>query len=109
MDTTALNWHRVIAGQWHYREHINVLELRAVELAVRWCASRPGTAGLRLFLLSDSQVVVAGMLKGRSSSYSLLPTYRRLACFDLATGTRLLPIWIRSGDNPADAASRGLA
>ena len=100
-------WHLVFKGKWQSLEHINVLELRAVELLCSWCLSKSDCLDVKLILLSDSQVVVAGLNKGRSSSRALLPIYRRLAASTLAIGLRILPFWIRSGDNPADGASRG--
>ena len=105
---SGCRWRLGFKGRWHTVEHINVLELRVLELLAKWCMSRPGFIEKKVIFFSDSQVVVAGLRKGRSSAYRLLSIYRRLAAYLLGTGTRLIPFWVRSAANPADAPSRGL-
>ena len=109
VTTSRTRWRPVFMAKWRHPEHINVLELRAVEVALRWCASRPRCASSRLVFLSDSQVVVAGLRRGRSSSYSLLSIYRRITAVLLMLDSRIIPVWIRSRENPADGLSRGIA
>lgn len=101
-------WKTVFAGRWRHHEHINVLELRTIYLALRWCASLPRTVAKRIYVMCDSQVVVAGLHRGRSSSRSLLCIYRRLSALCLALDLCIVPMWVRSEDNPADRPSRGL-
>ena len=101
-------WIPLFGGSWRSLEHINVLELRAAELALRWLASCNNVIGTRVFLLSDSQVVVYGLRKGRFSSKKLLAVYRRLAALILSMELQVYPYWIPSRFNPADELSRGL-
>ena len=54
-------WRLCFKGRWQLVEQINVLELRVLELLARWCASRPVFFHQKVFLFSDSQVVVAGL------------------------------------------------
>ena len=88
-------------------EHINILELRAVELALRWLTSCRNAFGSRVLLLSDSQVVVYGLRKGRFSSKKLLAVYKRLVALMFAMEFQVYPFWIPSQSNPADGLSRG--
>lgn len=99
-------WSTIVSRRWREPEHINVLELRAVSTALRWALSRPVCMQRRILLLCDSQVVVGCLRKGRSSSPPLLRLLRLLSALQIASGTRLRVLWIRSEANPADEASR---
>jgi hypothetical protein len=96
-----------VSSPWRREEHINVLELRAVLTAMRWCNSVPPALNHRVLLFCDSAVVVAALAKGRSLSRALSALLRRLAALLLVSGMRLCPVWVPSQENPADAASRG--
>jgi hypothetical protein len=87
-------------------EHINVLELHAVLVAVRWRLKQKSGGMQRFSHLIDSQVSQSALSNGRSSSRRLSYELNRIMCLLLASG--LTPTWIfvRSGDNPADAPSR---
>jgi hypothetical protein len=104
---TESDWATRIAGQWHFDEHINVLEARALELGVRDFISRTA-GGKRVLMFSDSLVVLFAANKGRSPSYSLLRRLRSLAAYVLASGIRLVVVWVPTDANPADAPSRQL-
>jgi reverse transcriptase-like protein len=106
IDTSPLHWSTIVSTPWSKKEHINVLEVRALSTAVRWAISRPASLGCRLLSLSDSQVVVFAVSKGRSSSFQILRRLRYLSSMLLAGGLRLLMRWIPSTANPADAPSR---
>jgi integrase len=99
-------WKEIISSRWRFKEHINVLEMRAADAAVRWAASRPSAFRARLVLLCDSAVVVGAIRKGRSSSYPLLRRLRVVAATTLALGIRLYVNWIATEVNPADRPSR---
>lgn len=103
--TSGVAWSTIVSSRWKQPEHINVLELRALCTAVRWMLSRRRT-GHKMFVLSDSQVVVGAVNKGRSSSQLLLRRLRHLSSLVLASGFRISLHWIRSADNPADGPSR---
>jgi hypothetical protein len=92
--------------RWGWREHINVLEARALACAVRNLCRGAGGTGSRALVLSDSAVVTAAVNKGRSSAYRLLVQLRRVQAHVLAYGLVLDVVWIPSGANPADGPSR---
>jgi len=104
VDTTP--WRTIISTPWTGPEHINVLELRAALLAVHWVLSYPSAIGRRVYLLLDSTVAFFSLWKGRSSSPALLLVLRKISALLLANGLSLLPGWVPSAVNPADAPSR---
>jgi hypothetical protein len=59
-----------------------------------------------VYLLVDSMVAFFTLWKGRSSSPKLLLVLRKISALLLASGVMLLPGWIPSEVNPADAPSR---
>ena len=66
-DSTQWKWKHVLAKKVKPKLHINVLELAAVALAVRWrMRSRPRSG--RFLHLCDSQVCLAVLTKGRTAS-----------------------------------------
>jgi hypothetical protein len=99
-------WSTVLSAAWRAPEHINALELRAAVLALHWLLSHPSAPGRRCFLLLDSLVALYVLWKGRSSSPSLLLIARKANALLLAGGVQLLPGWLPSASNPADAPSR---
>ena len=101
-----VNWQVVLAAPWRALEHINSYELRSSSTAIRWLLSHPGTIGTRVMLLSDSQVAVGCMAKGRTSSHVLLRRMRSIASHVLASGINVYCRWIPSELNPADEPSR---
>lgn len=103
---TFHHWTTLVSSGWSVPEHINVLELRAVSTAIRWVLSSPHSIGRRLLCLSDSQVVVFAVSKGRSSSFQLLRRLRYVSSLVLAAGLQLFMRWIPSAANPADHPSR---
>ena len=121
IDTGALadprGWPRqpIEAGLWSWRicfgyrksgAHINVLELYAVLMALRWRFAHPQAGGRRALHLLDSQVGLAVLAKGRSSSKMLMRVLRRVNALVLAAQTVMLYGYLRTGDNPADTPSR---
>lgn len=99
-------WKTIISSPWKYQDHINLLELESVVLAVRWILSHPTSTGKRVLLLSDSSVTVGSVSKGRSSSHRLLRKLRKLSAYVLASGLQLYCHWIPTDINPADGPSR---
>ena len=101
-----MKWRTIVAAPFTRPEHINRLELRSVHTALRWVLSSPDSINRRLLLLSDSQVAVGALTKGRSSSHSLLTRLRPTCGLLLAAGIQLSVRWIKSELNPADEPSR---
>jgi hypothetical protein len=101
-----LQWSTIISSRWRWAQHINALELHAVLSTVRWLASRPSTRRTRVVQLIDSTVALYAVKKGRAKSRALLSVLRVMAAYLLAAEISLIPIWIPSEFNPADAPSR---
>ena len=106
LSTTS--WSTIISSPWRREAHINELELHSVLLAIRWALSQPVFSNSRMCLLTDSSVVFYGLQKGRSSAPALLSLFRRYAALVLAGGLSIMPVWIPSSANPADAPSRNI-
>jgi hypothetical protein len=106
----AGDWATVVASRFNHprscAEHINGKEARALLTGVKWLASRPMALNSRVLMLSDSAVAVAAVAKGRSSSYVINWTLRRLTMYCLVFGINVYLRWIPSGSNPADSPSR---
>ena len=104
VDTAS--WRTIVSKAWNTEEHINTLELRAALLAVHWALSYPSSLNRRVYLLLDSTVAFFSLWKGRSSSPALLLVLRKISALMLSSGLTLLPGWVPSAVNPADAPSR---
>jgi hypothetical protein len=68
---------------------------------------RKNVKGKRLLIISDSQVTVGCISKGRSSSIGLNKIVRRMAALGLAHKVKFYMRYIRTHRNPADGPSRG--
>jgi hypothetical protein len=104
LDTAP--WRTIVSSAWRREEHINCLELRALNTAVRWTLSFPDSIRSRLVVLTDSMVVLGAVTKGRSSSPDLLRRLRSLSSLLLASGLTLSLCWVPTHLNPADEPSR---
>ena len=101
-------WSWSVAHSYPYKEkdHINILELRSILHVLEW-RSRVSSFHSRRFLhLSDSQVCLSVLTKGRSSSRQLNRLLRRIAALCLALDLLPLWAWVESRLNPADEPSR---
>lgn len=105
---SATPWRTVLSKAWSTMEHINALELRAALLSLHHAASYPSSLCSRVYLLLDSTVAFFTLWKGRSSSPTLLMILRKACALLMATGMTLLPGWLPSALNPADAPSRAV-
>ena len=72
------NWKPSFKVKWKNFEHINVLELRAILLAVRYQIAHLGVTHMRLFHVADSFVAMSVVAKGRSGSRQLNAVLRLL-------------------------------
>ena len=99
---------KVISG-WKWRrgkEHINCLEMRALEATLRWRIERLGDHRCKIVHLTDSLVCLHTVSRGRSSSKKLRRCVCRLNALLLASG--VAPVWgyVHTDQNPADKPSR---
>ena len=101
-------WSTLVSHAWNREAHINGLELEALQLGLRWHASQPLSLGARLPVLLDSSVAYYITRKGRTNATSLLSICRRTSALTLALSASLVPMWLPSHLNPADAPSRSL-
>ena len=108
ISPAAWSWRIVVGFPWqtHRAEHINLLELRAVLSTYRWRLRRPSAVGTRFLHLVDSQVVASILAKGRSGSWALRATLRRINAVMLVGNLYPIVAYVHSEDNPADIPSR---
>lgn len=102
-------WKWRVAASWQWsadREHINVLEMRAVLNALRWRLERKGQTQIKFVHMVDSLVCLHSLTRGRSSSRKLRRTLLRINSLLLATGAQVVWAYVHTGQNPADAPSR---
>ena len=102
-------WKPAFKTKWKQREHINVLELRAILLAVKYQVSHFGARHIRLFHVSDSFVAMSVVAKGRSGSRQLNATLKLLNAILLGFGLTLCIGHVESTENPTDGESRSVA
>ena len=103
------DWKASFKVQWKHKEHINVLELRAILLAVKYHISHLRASNCRIFHLTDSYVSMSVVGKGRSSSIRLAKVLKELNALLLAFGLWIVVAHVESGENPTDGASRSMA
>ena len=88
--------------------HINVLELDAIVVAVKWRMRKASNIGEQFVHLSDSQVSISVAAKCRSSVKALQKGLNRLCTLVLASCSFPFWVFIGTADNPADEPSRRL-
>lgn len=99
-------WQPAFRLRWKQQAHINLLELEAILLAVKFQVSRLNISQSRIFHISDSYVCISIVSKGRSGSMVLQRKLKQLAAFLLAFGLQIIVAHVESTENPTDAASR---
>ena len=105
VDTRRWRWRHVLKHKVKQDEHINKLELRAFELALRW-RLRARARSRRFLHLVDSQVVLSVLGRGRTSSRKLRPVLRSIFARALSAGVFFAIGFVQSGLNVADIPSR---
>ena len=103
------SWKPSFKTRWKQREHINVLELRSILLAVKYQVSHFGARQIRLFHVSDSFVAMSVVAKGRSGSRQLNAVLKLLNGVLLGFGLTLCIGHVESTENPTDGESRSMA
>ena len=109
IDPRRWVWKVAQAWKWQRREHINLLELRCILRTLEWRARSSTFHSCRFLHLSDSQICLSVLAKGRSSSRKINRILRRICALCLALNLYPLWAWIMSKLNPADAPSRKYA
>lgn len=90
---------------WQHKAHINVLETSTVTSLFREIIAEE-EEDMRQNVLVDSSVAKGALAKGRSSAFSLQPTLRRSACYQIAGGIFPAYSFAPTRWNPADAPTR---
>ena len=107
IDPSRWSWN--VAHSYPYtrrKDHINILELRSILHALEWRSRVTSFNSCRFLHLSDSQVCLSVLTKGRSSSRPINRLLRRAAALCLALDLLPLWAWVESRLNPADEPSR---
>ena len=100
-------WVTSVSTAWQFSgEHINVLEARALLLAVRWRFRRFNAIGCRFLHLIDSRVTMGIAIKGRSSSRRLRKVLSKINANLVAAHATMVSGFVRSELSPADGPSR---
>ena len=96
-----------ISTPWRVRsQHIDLLEMEAVKLAVRHMGRSTATRGGRVHLLVDNTGVLGSLGKGRSASRALNYLCRQVFAAATQHDISLELHWVPSTLNPADEPSR---
>ena len=110
MRQTAVesNWWdwRVVVAYELKGHHIHALELKACTAALRWRLQRGDSIRRRIVHFADSQVCLAVLVKGRSSSKVLRFILRRHNSLMLASSNYAAYAYVQTLLNPADRPSR---
>ena len=106
IDPAKWCWYPLLAHPYQDQEHINILEVRAAFLTLRWRSRTAVRVGTRFFHLLDSQVAIAVLAKGRSSSWKLNQVLRRVGALTVAAGFLPAYGYFMSEWNPSDKGSR---
>jgi len=102
-------WEPLFKVQWTRKEHINVLELRSILLAIQFQISHLDVSHLRIFHVTDSFVAMSIVAKGRTGSLQLARVLKVLNAHLLGFGLALALEHVESTENPTDGESRSLA
>ena len=110
IDARHWRWKHTLGVKVKKASHINVLKLRAIGLNLRWRLRKRERVdprwALRILHLSDSQVCLSILAKGRTGSKRLLPSLRRISARLIAGSLVLTVGFVSSERNPADEPSR---
>eukprot|EP00971_Amphidinium_carterae_P327215 6458421-Amphidinium_carterae.2 len=114
-DPRAWPRHSMSPEWWDWRvilsfrvapQHINILELQALFASIRWRLRTASNVGMRCLHAVDSQVALAAVVKGRSSSNGLHGVLKRLNATVLASNLLVFYTYVHTSVNPADRPSR---
>ena len=106
IDPARWNWYPLLSHEYRYEEHINVLEVRSAHLQLRWRSRSAARIGSMFFHLLDSQVAMAVLVKGRSSSWQRNRILSRVNALTLAANFFPTYGYFMSEWNPRDPPSR---
>ena len=106
VDARQWRWKVVKGWAWKFEQHINALEMEALYGTLKWRAKSLQNYAARFLHLTDSQVVLGIVSKGRTNSKRLRRTLHRYNLLVLAMHAQPILGWVASEENPADEPSR---
>eukprot|EP00438_Fugacium_kawagutii_P018925 Skav209942 [mRNA] locus=scaffold102:393196:398480:+ [translate_table: standard] len=100
-------WRTVCGWQWRgHKDHINVLEMRAVLCGLRWRIAKQGLRNAKFCHLVDSLVCLHSLSRGRTSSRKMRRTLCKINSLLLASRNHGVWTYVHTSSNPADRPSR---
>ena len=106
IDPSKWLWHVGLAYRFKHKEHINLLQLKALVGAFEWRLRSAAFSNCRALHLTNSVVGLSAAVRGRSSSRALNKLLRRLAALQCGGGVYPVLGWVESEENPARELSR---
>ena len=101
-----LHFKDIISFRWARAEHINGLEVSAINSLMQWCLRGAKCMNHKVIVCSDSQVAISVCTRFRSSSRRLKQKVQKLAFLCLVSGISPVFVWVQTKRNPADLPSR---
>ena len=105
LEVDRWTW-RVIQSYSLKSAHINVLEMWAILNALVWKLQDAGEVALRHVHVSDSQVCLSALAKGRTTSKALRIPLQKINALLLVSRSLPYYVYVDTSVNPADAPSR---
>lgn len=109
LDPRRWVWEVGQSYPWRYKRRINFFELQAILRTLEWRSRSSACHSCRMLHLTDSQICIAVLTKGKSSSRQVNRILRRIFALCLANNWYMLWGWVASRLNPADEPSRRYA
>eukprot|EP00971_Amphidinium_carterae_P349225 6490908-Amphidinium_carterae.4 len=92
----GIKWHVIRSVPWRFKEHISLLEARAVVKSLTWLLSLPDSASKRHVSLTDSLGVALAFERGRSSKTGVCQALRAGAALILSHDVAVQLRWVPS-------------
>ena len=86
VESVWWDWKHGFAKRWSRKAHINVLELEAILLGLKFQLQRFKLSDARIYQVTDSYVCMSVVSKGRSSSLQLIRVLKQIAAHLWAYG-----------------------
>ena len=99
------NWRAILSFPIR-EQHVNLLEVKAIVASFNARFRRLEELSRRLVHVSDSQVSISVLVKGRTSAATLGAAVTRFNALSLAAFSHPYFVYVSSGENPADEPSR---
>lgn len=107
LPSNLWRWRTLCGWQWRGRkDHINVLELRAVLCGLRWRISKQRLRDSKFLHMIDSLVCLHSLSRGRTSSKKMRRTLCKINSLLLASRNFGVWAYVHTSLNPADRPSR---